>query len=76
MKIFLMMMIYIYIDSDGRYKLIFTCKSKPSDIYKYIFHIFIESDYNEVNLQFIYIIIPKCACVCVCLFVQVLSENS
>ena len=43
----------VYIDSDGRFKLIFTCKSKPSDIYKYIFHIFIKSDYNEVNLKFI-----------------------
>ena len=43
----------IYVDSDGRFKLIFTCKSKPSDIYKYIFHIFIKCDYNEVNLKFI-----------------------
>ena len=31
----------VYVDSVGRFKLIFTCKSKPSDIYKYIFHIFI-----------------------------------
>ena len=31
----------IKVDSDNRYKLIFTCKSKSSDIYKYIFHIFI-----------------------------------
>ena len=30
-----------------------TCKSEPSDIYKYIFHIFIKCDYNEVNLKFI-----------------------
>ena len=44
---------YIYVDSDGRFKLIFTCKSEPSDIYKYIFHIFIKYDYNEVNLKFI-----------------------
>ena len=43
----------IKVDSDNRYKLIFTCKSKSSDIYKYIFHIFIKSDYNEVNLKFI-----------------------
>ena len=34
----------IYVDSDGRLKLIFTCKSEPSDIYKYIFHIFIKYD--------------------------------
>ena len=43
----------IKVDADNRYKLIFTCKSKGSDIYKYIFHIFIKSDYNEVNLKFI-----------------------
>ena len=43
----------IYVDSDGRYKLIFTCKSKPSDIYRYIFHIFIKSDFNNINLKFI-----------------------
>ena len=43
----------VYVDSDGRSKLIFTCKSEPSDIYKYIFHIFIKCDYNEVNLKFI-----------------------
>ena len=43
----------VYVDSDGTFKLIFTCVSKPSDIYKYIFHIFIKSDYNEVNLKFI-----------------------
>ena len=42
----------IYVDSDGRFKLIFTCKSEPSDIYKYIFHIFIKCDYSEVNLKF------------------------
>ena len=40
----------VYIDSDGRFKLMFTCESKSSDIYKYILHIFIESDYDEVNL--------------------------
>ena len=43
----------VYADSDNKFKLIFTCKSKPSDIYKYIFHIFIKCDYNEVNLKFI-----------------------
>ena len=43
----------IYIDADNRFKLIFTCKSEPSDIYKYIFHIFIKCDYKEVNLKFI-----------------------
>ena len=42
----------IYVDAN-KFKLIFTCKSKPSDIYKYIFHIFIKCDYNEVNLKFI-----------------------
>ena len=43
----------IYVDADNRFKLIFTCKSKPSDIHKYIFHIFIKCDYNKVNLKFI-----------------------
>ena len=43
----------IDVDADNRFKLIFTCKSEPSDIYKYIFHIFIKSDYNELNLKFI-----------------------
>ena len=43
----------IKVDSDNRYKLIFTCKSKSSYIYKYIFHIFIKSDYNVINLKFI-----------------------
>ena len=36
----------IDVDADNRFKLIFTCKSQPSDIYKYIFHIFIKCDYN------------------------------
>ena len=40
----------IYVDSDNRFKLIFTCKSKISDIYKYIFHIFIKSNFNNINL--------------------------
>ena len=41
----------IYVDSDNRFKLIFTCKSEPSDIYKYIFHTFIKSDFNNMNLK-------------------------
>ena len=43
----------IDVDSDDRFKLIYTCISKPSDIYKYIFHIFIKSDFNNINLKFI-----------------------
>ena len=43
----------IYVDSDNIFKLIFTCKSKSSDIYKYICHIFLKCDYSEVNLKFI-----------------------
>ena len=43
----------IDVDADNRFKLIFTCKSEPGDIYKYIFHIFINCDYKEVNLKFI-----------------------
>ena len=43
----------IYVDADNRFKIIFTCESKSNDIYKYIFHIFIKFDYNEVNLKFI-----------------------
>ena len=43
----------IKVDADNRFKLIFTCKSEPSDIYKYVFHIFIKSDHNNVNLKFI-----------------------
>ena len=43
----------INIDSDGRFKLIFTCKSEPPDIYNYVFHIFIKSDFNNINLKFI-----------------------
>ena len=27
----------VYVDSDGRFKLIFTCKSEPSNIYQNIF---------------------------------------
>ena len=43
----------IDVDVDNRFKLIFKCKSEPSDIYKYIFHIFIKSDFNNINLKFI-----------------------
>ena len=43
----------IDVDADNRFKLIFTCKSQPSDIYKYIFYIFIKSDFNNINLKFI-----------------------
>ena len=43
----------IDVNADNRFKLIFTCKSQPSDIYKYIFHIFIKSDFNNINLKFI-----------------------
>ena len=43
----------IDVDADDRFKLIFTCKSEPSDIYKYIFHIFIKYDFNNINLKFI-----------------------
>ena len=43
----------IDVDADNRFKLIFTCKSQPSDIYKYIFHISIKSDFNNINLKFI-----------------------
>ena len=43
----------IDVDADNRFKLIFTCKSEPSDIYKYIFHIFVKSDFNNINLKFI-----------------------
>ena len=43
----------VYVGSDNKFKLIFTCKPEPSDIYKYIFHIFIISDFNDINLKFI-----------------------
>ena len=43
----------IDVDADNRFKLIFRCKSEPSDIYKYIFYIFIKSDLNNINLKFI-----------------------
>ena len=43
----------IKVDSDGKFKLIFTCKSKPSNIHKYIFHMFMKSDFNNINLKFL-----------------------
>ena len=43
----------IDVNADNRFKLIFTCKSEHSDIYIYIFHIFIKSDFNNINLKFI-----------------------
>ena len=43
----------IKVNSDGKFKLIFTCESKPSDIHKYIFHMFIKSDFNNINLKFL-----------------------
>ena len=43
----------IQVDSDGKFKLIYTCKSKPSNIHKYIFHMFIKSDFNKINLKFL-----------------------
>ena len=42
----------IHVDAN-KFKLIFTCKSEPSGIYKYIFHIFIKSDHDHMNLKFI-----------------------
>ena len=43
----------IKVNSDGKSKLIFTCKSRQSDIHKYIFHMFIKSDSNNINLKFL-----------------------
>ena len=43
----------IKVDDDDRFKLIFICKSESSDIYKYVFHIFIKSDHNKINLKYI-----------------------
>ena len=43
----------IKVNSDGKFKLIYTCKSKPSNIHKYIFHMFIKSDFNNINLKFL-----------------------
>ena len=45
----------IDVDADNRFKLIFIRKSESSDIYKYIFRIFIKSDFNNINLKFIII---------------------
>ena len=43
----------IKVVNDNRFKLIFTCKSVPSNIYKDVFHIFIKSDFNNINLKLI-----------------------
>ena len=43
----------IYVDANNRYKLVFTGKSLSGNVYRYVFHIFIKSDHNEVNLEFI-----------------------
>ena len=43
----------IKLDGNNRFKLIFTYKSKASNIYEYIFHIFIKCDYSKVNSKFI-----------------------
>ena len=43
----------IKVDGNERYKLIFACKSLSGNVYKYIFHIFIKSDFNIINLKFI-----------------------
>ena len=45
--------IFVIIINTLNIKEIFLCKSKPSNIYKYVFHIFIKSDYNNINLIFI-----------------------
>ena len=43
----------VYVDGNNRYKLVFTGKFLSGNVYKYVFHIFIKSDHNEVNLKFI-----------------------
>ena len=44
----------IDVDNDNRFKLIFILVNlEPSDIYKYVFHIFIKSDFNNINLKLI-----------------------
>ena len=43
----------IKVDGDNRYKLIFTCKSESGNVHKYVFHIFIKSDFNNINLKVI-----------------------
>ena len=43
----------IYVDGDDRYNLIFTGKSLSGNIYKYVFHIFIKSDFNNIDLKFV-----------------------
>ena len=43
----------IKVANNNKYNLILICKSIIGDIYKYVFHIFIKSDHNELNLKFI-----------------------
>ena len=43
----------IKVDADNRYKLIFIDESLIDNVYKYIFHIFIKSNFNNINLKFI-----------------------
>ena len=40
----------VYVGADNRYKLIFIAKSESGNVYKYVFHIFIKCDHNELNL--------------------------
>ena len=43
----------IDVDADNRFKLIFAGKSLTGNICKYVFHIFLKSDFNNINLKFI-----------------------
>ena len=43
----------IDVDADNRFKLISTGKSLSGNIYKYVFQLFIKSDYHDMNLKFI-----------------------
>ena len=43
----------IKVDADDRYKLLFTGKSLSGNVYKYVCHIFIKSDNNNIDLKFI-----------------------
>ena len=37
----------------NKFKKVFTCQSKIGKIYEYIFHIFIKSDFNNIDLHFV-----------------------
>ena len=41
----------IDVDANNRCKLIFTSKSLSGNVYKYIFHISIKSDFGNINLN-------------------------